>query len=111
MLGIIRIQFSQHTKPRYPNTPKKQDSDLRSHLMMMIDDIKKNINNSLKKIQENTGNQVEALKEETHKSLKEIQKNTTKRVKELNKTIQGLKVEMESIKKSQRETTLEIENG
>jgi hypothetical protein len=31
-------------------------------------------------------------------------------VKELNKTTQNLKMETESIKKSQRETTLEIEN-
>jgi hypothetical protein len=30
--------------PGYPNTPEKQDSDLKSHLMMMIEDI----NNSLK---------------------------------------------------------------
>jgi cell division protein FtsL len=31
-------------------------------------------------------------------------------VKELNKTIQDLKMEIETTKKSQRETTLEIEN-
>jgi uncharacterized coiled-coil protein SlyX len=31
-------------------------------------------------------------------------------VKELNKTIQDIKMEIEKIKKSQRETTLEIEN-
>jgi prefoldin subunit 5 len=31
-------------------------------------------------------------------------------VKELNKTIQDLKMEIETINKSQRETTLEIEN-
>jgi prefoldin subunit 5 len=31
-------------------------------------------------------------------------------VKELNKTIQDLKMEVETIKKSQSETTLEIEN-
>jgi predicted nucleic acid-binding Zn-ribbon protein len=31
-------------------------------------------------------------------------------MKELNKTIQDLKMETKSIKKSQRETTLEIEN-
>ena len=31
-------------------------------------------------------------------------------MKELNKTIQDLKVEVKAIKKSQRETTLEIEN-
>ena len=31
-------------------------------------------------------------------------------MKELNKTIQDLKIEVETIKKTQRETTLEIEN-
>ena len=70
----------------------------------MIEDIKKDINKSLKQIQENTGKQEEALKEETQKSLKEWQENTTKQVKELNKTIQDLKMEVETIKKSQRET-------
>ena len=42
---------------------------------MMIEDFKKDINNSLKEIQENTGKQLEALKEETQKSLKEVQEN------------------------------------
>jgi hypothetical protein len=35
-----------------PTHWKKQDSDLKSLLMMMIEGIKKNINNSLKEIQE-----------------------------------------------------------
>jgi hypothetical protein len=39
----------------YPNTTEKQDSDLKLHLMMIIEDFKKDINNSLKEIQENTG--------------------------------------------------------
>ena len=78
--------------------------------MMMIENFKKDINNSLKEIQEITGKQLKALKEETRKSLKELQENTTKQVKELNKTIQDLKMEIETIKKSKRETTLEIEN-
>jgi hypothetical protein len=39
----------------YPKTLEKQDSHLKSHLMMMIEDFKKNINNSIKEIQENTG--------------------------------------------------------
>ena len=51
--------------PRYPNAPEKQDSDLKSHLMMMIEVFKKDVNNSLKEIQENTGKQLEVLKEET----------------------------------------------
>ena len=58
--------------PGYPNTPEKQDSDLKSYLMMLVEDIKNDINNSLKEIQENTEKQVEDLKEETQKSLKEL---------------------------------------
>jgi hypothetical protein len=64
--------------PGYPNTLEKQESDLKSLLMMMIEDIKKDINNSLKKIQENTGKQLVTFKEETQKSLKELQENTIK---------------------------------
>jgi predicted nucleic acid-binding Zn-ribbon protein len=56
--------------------------------MMMMEDFRKEINNSLKEIKDNTSNQV----------------------KELNKTIQDLKMEVETIRKSQRDTTLEIEN-
>ena len=66
------------------------------------------INNSLKEIQENTGKHVEALKVETQRSFKELHENTTKQVEELNKTIQDIKLKIESIRKSQRETTLEM---
>lgn len=45
-----------------------------------------------------------------NKSLKEIQENTTKQVNELNKTIQDLKMETDTIKKSQVEATLEMGN-
>jgi chromosome segregation ATPase len=93
----------------HPNTPEKLDPDLKAYLMMMVEDIKKVFNNSLKEIQENTAKQVEDLKEETQKSLKELQENTTKKVKELNKTIQDLKREVDTIKKTQSEATLEIE--
>jgi uncharacterized protein YlxW (UPF0749 family) len=62
--------------------------DLKSFLIMMIENYKKDIYNS----------------------LKEVQENTSKLVKELNKTTQDLKMEVETLKKPQRETTLEIEN-
>jgi hypothetical protein len=64
--------------PGYTITWEKQESDLISLLMMMIEDFKKVINNFLKEIQENTGKQLESLKEERKKSLKELQKNTIK---------------------------------
>jgi hypothetical protein len=47
----------------YTNTPEKQDSDLKSYLMMLVKDFKKEINNSLKEIQENTAKQIEGLKQ------------------------------------------------
>ena len=48
LLEIIRTQFSYHIEPWITNTLEKQDSDLKSHLMMMIE----HVNNSLKEIQE-----------------------------------------------------------
>jgi hypothetical protein len=45
--------------------------------MMLVEDFKKGINNSLKEIQENTGKQVKnSLKRKHKKSLKELQENT-----------------------------------
>jgi hypothetical protein len=64
------LASSEHNSPTIPspgytNIPEKQELDLKSLLMMMIEDFKKDINNSLKEIQENTGKQLEVLKEET----------------------------------------------
>jgi hypothetical protein len=38
--------------PEYPNTPEKLDPDLKAYLMMMVEDIKKDFNNSLQEILE-----------------------------------------------------------
>ena len=54
---------------------------------MIIEDLKKNINNFLKEMQENTGKQVE--------DLKELQENETKQMKDPNKPIQYVKMEVE----------------
>ena len=56
---------------------------------MLVEDIKKGFNNSLIEIQENTDKELEVLKES--------QENKTKQVMELNKTIQDLKMEVETI--------------
>ena len=97
-------------RPGYTVPQEKQDSDQKSCLVMMIQDFKKDINNSVKEIQENIGKQLEALKEKPQKSLKEVQENTIKQAKEMSKNIQDLKMEIETIKKSQRETTLKLKN-
>jgi hypothetical protein len=48
-LASSKLSFHTTESPGYPNMPEKQDSDLNSHLMMMIEDFKKDINNSLMK--------------------------------------------------------------
>jgi gas vesicle protein len=68
--------------PGYLNTPEMQDSDLKSYLLILVEDIKKDFNNSLKEIQENTAKELQVLKEKLE--------NTTKQGMELNKTIQDL---------------------
>jgi wobble nucleotide-excising tRNase len=90
------------TSPGYPKTPEKLDPELKAYLMMMVEDIKKDFNNSLKEIQENTAKELQVLNE--------IQKNTSKQVMEMNKTIIDLKMEVNTIKKTQSETMLEIES-
>jgi predicted nucleic acid-binding Zn-ribbon protein len=75
-------------RPGYTIKPEKQDMVLKSLLIMMMEDFKKEINNFLGEIQVYTSNQV----------------------KELNKIIHNLKIELKTIKKSQRKATLEIEN-
>ena len=60
--------------------------------MMMVEDIKKDFNNSLKEIQENTAKEVQVLKEK--------QESTSSQVMEMNKTILDLKREVDTIKEN-----------
>ena len=47
--------------------------------MMLVEDIKKGFNNSLKEIEENTAKQVEVLKEETQNPIKNYRKTQPNR--------------------------------
>ena len=49
---------STSARPGYPNTPEKVDLDLKAFLMMMLEDMKKEFNNSLKEIQENSAKEL-----------------------------------------------------
>jgi hypothetical protein len=55
---LISSEASSPTtaSPGYLSIPGKQDSDLKSHLMIIIEDFKKDINSSLKDIQETQAN-------------------------------------------------------
>ena len=73
--------------PGYSIPLEKQNLDLKSFLIMMIEVFKKDINYSIKEIEENTVKHLEALKEEMQISLKELQENTIKQEKEMNKSV------------------------
>jgi hypothetical protein len=64
--------------PGHHNTSENIDLYLKAYFMMMVEDIKKVFNNSLKEIQENTAKELQVLKEK--------QENTSKQVMEMNKT-------------------------
>jgi hypothetical protein len=49
-LAPSETSFPTTSSPGFPNTPEKQDLDLKSLLMMMIEDFKKDINNFIKEI-------------------------------------------------------------
>jgi putative protein kinase ArgK-like GTPase of G3E family len=91
------------TSPGYPNTPEKQDSDLKLYLMTVVEDLKKGINNLLKEIQENSAKEVEALKEEAQKSLRELQENTAKQVEVLKELQANTAIQVEETQKSLKE--------
>ena len=60
--------------PGHPNTSEKLDLDLKAYLLMMVKDIKKDFNNSLKEIKVNTAKQVEDLKRKHKNPLKNCRK-------------------------------------
>ena len=89
--------------PGHLNTPENLDPDLKAYLIMMVKDIKKDFNNSLKEIQDNTAKELQVLKEKQENAIKQVEvltekeENTSKQVKEMNKTILDLKREVDTI--------------
>jgi hypothetical protein len=82
----------QHTQKPRPGFKSISHDDGRGH--------KKDFNKSLKEIQENTAKELQVLKEK--------QEYTSKQVMEMNKTILDLKMEVDTIKKTQSEATLKL---
>uniref|UniRef100_A0ABK0LHP3 Nucleic acid binding protein n=1 Tax=Rattus norvegicus TaxID=10116 RepID=A0ABK0LHP3_RAT len=120
------------TNMEYPNTPEKQDLVSKSYLIMMLEDFKKDVKNSLreqveayreesqkclkesqkslKEFQKNIHKQVEAHREETQKSLKDFQENINKQVEaHREETQKSLKEFQENTIKQLKELKMEIE--
>lgn len=64
-------EFCSHitANPGYPNTPEEQDYDPKSHVMMIMEAFKEEINKLLKEIQKNTNSQIKGFKEEIKNPL------------------------------------------
>jgi hypothetical protein len=67
------------SNPRYTITLEKQYLDLKSLLMMMIEDFKKDINNSLKKYRRTQVNSLKPLNRKLKISLKNYRKTHSNR--------------------------------
>ena len=77
-----------------------------SVIIKAIESLKQGMNNSLKEIEEKYNKKFE----EMNKSVNEILGNKEKTIKQVIETVQDLKTEMESMKKSQTEGWLAMEN-
>jgi hypothetical protein len=64
---------SNSPSPGHPNTLENLDPDLKAYLMMMVEDIKKDFNNSLKEIQENTAKELQVFKEKQENTSKQVE--------------------------------------
>ena len=85
-----------------PNTPEKEDADLKSYLQTMIE--------ILKQEWEEKQKESEAFKEETRKTLKEHKELEENRTKEMKEWKKEFKTEIDTIKKTLKEITLEVEH-
>jgi hypothetical protein len=78
-LTTSELSLPTTSSPGCLNTPEKQDSDLKFHLMNTIEDFKKNINNSLKKYRRTQVNKEMFLKRKQINLLQKYRKTQSNR--------------------------------
>jgi hypothetical protein len=81
-------------------TPEKLDPDLKEYVIMMVEDIKKDFNNSLKEIQENTAKELQVLTENQENTTKQV--NVLKEKQENNQKGDGIEQNHTRHKKGSR---------
>ncbi|MGE9640547.1 hypothetical protein ACQP3J_26140, partial [Escherichia coli] len=102
-----------------PNTVHEEEMDLKNYLSKMIETFKEETRKSLKEIEEKVSKKLHDMEEKTNQKIQEINKSlkeaketqdkTTKQVKEALETVQSMKAELDTIKKTQNEAMLEME--
>ncbi|ERE81613.1 Transposase, L1 containing protein [Cricetulus griseus] len=101
------------------DTKDEEVMDLKNYLRKMIETFKEATRKSLKEKEEKASKKLHEMEEKTNQKIQEINKSlkesnetqekTTKQVKETLKTVQGMKAEIDTIKKTQNEAMLEME--
>ncbi|ERE65931.1 GTPase IMAP family member 3-like protein [Cricetulus griseus] len=88
------------TPARYEhhNTDETEESKLKNKFLQMIETLREEMRKSFREMEEKTNQKIQ--------EIKESQGNTIKQLKE---TVQDLKTELETIKKTQTEGMLEVE--
>ncbi|KAK7795145.1 hypothetical protein U0070_003059, partial [Myodes glareolus] len=101
--------------------PLKSEEAGKNAIMKAIESLKQDVNNSLKELDEKYNKKIEEMSkemgekynkkfEEMSKSMNDTQGNQEKTIKQIMETVQELKTEMESMKKTQNEGRLDMEN-
>ena len=86
----------------HPETEEAEESNLKINFMEMIENLKEEIRKSFREMEEKTNQKMQEIKE-SQKSQEET------RIKQLKATVQDLKNELVTIKKTQTEGMLEVE--
>ena len=94
-------ESSEHAKGRleYPIPEEVEEINLKRNIMRIIESLIQDVKNSFKEMNEKTNKKFEEIK----KSLKDTQENQAKAIKQVMETVQDLKIEMKSLKKTQTE--------
>ncbi|ERE73592.1 Transposase, L1 containing protein [Cricetulus griseus] len=107
------------TRAEKPNTEHEDEMDLKNYLSKLIETFKEETRKSLEEIEEKANKKLNELEEKTNQKIqeinkslkesKEIQEKTSKQVKEALEIVQSMKAEIQTIKKTENETMLEME--
>ncbi|ERE81496.1 GTPase IMAP family member 3-like protein [Cricetulus griseus] len=89
---------STPARPEHPNTDEAEESKLKNNFMQMIETLREEVRKSFREMEEKTNQKMQ--------EIKESQENTIKQLKE---TVQDMKIEIDTIKKTQTEGLLEVE--
>ncbi|ERE70014.1 olfactory receptor [Cricetulus griseus] len=92
---------STPARHEHPNTEEAEESNLKNNFVEMIESLKEEIKKSFREMEEKTNQKMQ--------EIKESQKSQENTIKQLKETVQDLKTELETIKKTQTGGMLEVE--